>query len=107
MRGGVRWRVNAHEGALLALAGAIVGAVQKADGEIPPGDRRAMFGFVRTLSRVGPRGRFAVSQARASWQRIPAALRHQIPELAATAGCADELRRVIGESAALRSKDEK
>jgi hypothetical protein len=103
MRRGVRWRVNAHEGALLALAGAIIGAVQKADGAIPPRDRRALLSFVRTLSRVGPRGRSAVGRARAAWQRIPAALRHQIAELAATAGCADELQRVTGKAAVLRS----
>jgi hypothetical protein len=73
----------------------------------PPRDRRMVLGFVRTLSRVGPRGRSAVGQARAAWQRIPAALRHQIAELAATAGCADELQRVTGEAAVPRSKDDK
>src|SRR5437870_1342426 len=85
-----------HEGALLALAGAIIGTVQKADGAIPPRDRRMVLGFVRTLSRVGPRGPFAVGQARAAWQRIPAVLRHQIADLATAAGCTDELGRVIG-----------
>jgi hypothetical protein len=42
-----------------------------------------------------------------AWQRIPAALRHRIAELAAVAGCADELRHVTGAAAVLRSKDDK
>jgi hypothetical protein len=98
MRGGVRWRISARERALLAIAAAIIGALQKMDGAIPPRDRRTAFRFVRTLSRIGGQSGYAEEKTRAAWQSMPAYLRHGVAELAKAAACADELQRVIGDA---------
>jgi predicted DNA-binding ribbon-helix-helix protein len=99
MRGGVRWRISARERALLAMAAAIIGALQKMDGAIAPRDRRTAFRFVRTLARIGPQSRFAEERTRAAWQKMPAYVQRQIIELPAAAGCAEELRRIVGDDA--------
>jgi hypothetical protein len=96
MRGGVRWRISARERALLAMAQAIIGAMQKMDGALSPRDRRTALRFVRTPSRMGGQSRYAEGKTRAAWQSMPAYLQHQVAELAKAAGCAEELRRIIG-----------
>jgi hypothetical protein len=81
------------------MAGAIIEAMQKMDGAIPPRDRRAVLRFLRTLPYIGPRSRSAAGNTRAAWQKMPAYVQRQIIELPAAAGCAEELRRIVGDDA--------
>jgi hypothetical protein len=89
-------RRRAQERALLDLAAAIIASLQKMDGAAPPRDRRMAFRFVRTLALMGGQSRYAERKTRAAWRSLPAYLQHQVSELAKAAGCAEELRRVVG-----------
>ena len=94
--GGVRWRINAHERALLKLARAITNSVM-ANAGLSAKDRRSALRLVLTFPCC--RSLTGAKKTLAAWRSMPAYLQYEVAKLAMIVGAADELQRIVDSGA--------